>query len=138
MRGKSATCRTANLLFIRAFDAPRSKTVQSNGHVSASPRLAAHQSGRAITAVASQFDRSPHEVKYVATVSNGFPFKQCLKHTGVSSPAPSSLLSLNLHGNTRARWLPRHGNSHRWLSGDLIAGPAHLSHHSVYRSFDVS
>ena len=35
-------------------------------HVSASPRLAAHQSGGAIAAVASKFDRSPRGVKYVA------------------------------------------------------------------------
>ena len=36
------------------------------GHVSASPRLAAHRSGRAITAVASKVDRSTCGVKYVA------------------------------------------------------------------------
>jgi len=39
------------------------------GHVSASPRLAAHQSGRAIAAVSSKVDRITCGVKYVATVS---------------------------------------------------------------------
>ena len=38
------------------------------GHVSASPRLAAHQSGRAIAAVSSKVDRGTRGVKYVATV----------------------------------------------------------------------
>jgi hypothetical protein len=38
------------------------------GHVSASPRLAAHQSGRAIAVVASKFDISMCGVKYVVAL----------------------------------------------------------------------
>ncbi|MDX6576370.1 MAG: hypothetical protein QOE96_2323 [Blastocatellia bacterium] len=36
------------------------------GHVSARPRLAAHQSGRAFAAAALKFDKSPRGVRYVA------------------------------------------------------------------------
>src|ERR1043166_548151 len=57
----------ANLLFIRVFDHHGQRPFRLMGYVSASLRLAAHQSGRAIAAVASKFDRSPREIKYVAT-----------------------------------------------------------------------
>jgi len=57
MRGKPATCRRRTF-FNRGLRPVTVTDRQINGHVSANPRLAAHQSGRAIAAVASKFDRN--------------------------------------------------------------------------------
>src|SRR5712672_3481465 len=69
MRGKSATCRRRTSFSFESSTRHGQRPFRLMDHVSASPRLAAHQSGRAIAAAASKFDRSPRGVKYVATVS---------------------------------------------------------------------
>ncbi|MDX6403920.1 MAG: hypothetical protein QOH70_1375 [Blastocatellia bacterium] len=57
------------------------------GHVSASLRLAAHQSGRAIAAAASKFDGSPRGVKYVAAVETVRPSER-VRTTSLRSEVP--------------------------------------------------